>query len=272
MTDWTMIVDQMYGYFMFIAFLFGASIGSFLNVVIYRLPTEGLSIVKPRSFCPSCKKPIAAYDNIPLLSYLLLRGRCRHCKVHISLRYFSIELMTALFALVYFHLAFHGAKFHPLVSLVYFVFTCSLIVISFVDIDLKIIPNAISLPGIPIGLACSFLMPQGFVSSLIGAALGSGILLAVAYGYYFLTKVEGMGFGDIKLMGMIGAFLGWKAVPFTLFAGSLVGLVIGVFFIVYRRKGRYYQIPFGPFLALGAITYIFVGPMILERYFSIMGG
>ena len=266
------VIDHDYPFFVFVAFLFGISIGSFLNVVIYRLPTKGMSLAKPRSFCPSCKTPIAAYDNIPLASFLILGAKCRHCGVKISWRYFFVELMTGLFAVSFLHLSFATETFHPLVGLIYFVFVCAMIVISFIDYDLKIIPNRISLPGIPIGLACSFVMPQGFVSSLIGAALGAGLLLSIAYGYYFLTKVEGMGLGDIKLMGMIGAFLGWQAVPFTMFVGSFVGLIIGLLFVTLRGKGRYYQIPFGPFLAFGAVAYIYVGPQILQRYFSLLGG
>lgn len=272
MIDWMQAVQDIYWYFSTISFLMGAAIGSFLNVVIYRLPTEGMSIVKPRSFCPQCKTPIAAYDNIPLFSFLLLGAKCRHCKTKISARYFSIELLTGMFGLYYFHMAFGAERVLPHVALIFFVYTCAMIVISFIDIDLKIIPNRISLPGIPIGLACSFVMPQGFLNSLIGVGIGAGTLLVVAYGYYFITKVEGMGFGDIKLMGMIGAFLGWKAVLFTLIAGSSIGLVYGLIFVVFPGKGRYHQIPFGPFLATGSVLYILFGPQLIRFYLSLMMG
>lgn len=271
MAEWTEIINQVYWFFLLFSFLFGASIGSFLNVVIYRLPTEDKSIVKPRSFCPSCKTPIAAYDNIPLISYLLLGGKCRHCSAKINSRYFLVELMTGAFAVAFFHLAFKVGRFHPLAALVYFVFTCAMIVITFIDIDLKIIPNVISLPGIPLGLACSFFMPHSFLSSLFGILIGAGTLLAIALGYYFITKREGMGLGDVKLMGMIGAFLGWKAVPFTMLAGSMVGLLYGILPVVFAKKGRFHQIPFGPFLAFGAVVYIFYGPEIMDWYLSLMG-
>lgn len=270
--EWAEMLNEMYWYFLTVSFLFGAITGSFLNVVIYRLPTQGMSIVKPRSFCPSCKKPIAGYDNIPLFSYLLLQGKCRHCQTKIGIRYFCIELLTGLFALGLFHLAFGVEMFAPHVALIYFVFICAMICISFIDIDLFIIPDLISLPAIPIGLACSFFMPQGFVSSLIGAAIGAGALEAVRRGYYLVTKTEGMGVGDIKLMGMIGAFLGWQAAPFSIMVGSLAGLVYGIIFVILPGKGRKTQIPFGPFLAFGAVLYIFIGPQVVDWYFSMFRG
>ncbi len=279
MIDWNQAIVEMYWYFATISFVLGAAIGSFLNVVIYRLPSKDMSIVKPRSFCPSCKTPIAAYDNIPLLSYLLLGGKCRHCKKKISSRYFLIELVTALFSLAFFHLAFGLNKFPPHVALVYFIFSSAMIVITFIDIDLKIIPNEISIPGIPIGLACSFLMPQThgagtspFISSLIGMVLGGGVLWAVGAGYYLITKKEGMGFGDVKLMGMVGAFLGWQSIPFTLLTGSFFGLLYAIPFVIIPKKGRYHQIPFGPFLAAGAVLYIFFGPQIMNAYLDLFRG
>lgn len=286
MFDWTTAINDIYWYFATISFIFGAAIGSFLNVVIYRLPVEDKSIVKPRSFCPSCKTPIAAYDNIPLISYVLLRAKCRHCNKKIGFRYFLIELMTAGFALAFFHMAFGLHKFPPHVALIYFLFTCAMIVITFIDIDLKIIPNQISLPGIPLGLAFSFLMPppdntlfssfaplpQTFVSSLVGMVIGGGVLWGVGAGYFLLTKKEGMGFGDVKLMAMVGAFLGWLSVPFTLLCGSFFGLVYAIPFVVLPKKGRYHQIPFGPFLAAGAVLYIFFGPELINAYLDLFRG
>lgn len=261
-------IREIYWYFASVSFLFGAAIGSFLNVVIYRLPSEKMSIVKPRSFCPVCKNNIAAYDNIPLLSYIFLRGKCRHCSVKISPRYFLIELVTALFALLYFHLTVQVGFFQPIAAIVYFFFTCALLVVTFVDLDLQIIPNQISLPGIPIGIALSFVMPHSIWDSIIGAALGSGVLLSVAYGYLFIAKKEGMGMGDVKLLAMIGAFLGWPAVPFSLLLASFIGTVVGVVFLLLSGKGREYRIPFGPFLSVGAVGYIFFGPQLIRWYFG----
>jgi len=270
--DWTQTVYEIYWYWLAVSFILGAALGSFFNVVIYRLPNPELSIVKPRSFCPSCKTDIAAYDNLPLLSYILLKGKCRHCGIRISPRYFLIELLTGLVALLFFHLSFGGGLFHPAHGLVYCIFTMAMIIITFIDIDLQIIPNSISIPGIPIGLACSLFMPQGFISSLIGAAIGAGFLLAIGYGYYFLTKQVGLGLGDVKLMGMIGAFLGWEAVPFTMFFGSFIGLLYSIPFVIMQGKGRKHKIPFGPFLAGGAITYIFFGKWVMNYLFIPIGG
>ena len=186
--------------FVSLVFMFGLCIGSFLNVCIYRVPSS-TSIINPsRSFCPQCNSTIQFYDNIPVLSYLWLRGRCRNCKAPISFRYPLVELMTGTLAIAIlfkFGLTLEGA--------IYFVFMSSLLVITFIDIDHKIIPDIISLPGIPIGLAASFVLPaMTFTSSLLGLLAGGGSLLLVAWTYSLITRKEGMGGGDIKLLGMIG--------------------------------------------------------------------
>jgi len=244
------------------AFVFGAVVGSFLNVCIYRLP-KGLSIVDPPSHCFACDTPIRPIDNIPLVSYLLLRGRCHACGAAFSPRYFLVELLTGtLTTALLWHFGFTPAFF------LYFVFTAALIVVTFIDIDYLIIPDAISLPGIGIGLAASFLiegMPTP-LESAIGIVLGGGILWAVAFGYEKLTGVEGMGFGDVKLLAMIGAFLGWRAVPLSLLIGSLSGSIIGITAMAILGKNRRWEIPFGPFLALGAILTLLFGNQLLRWY------
>jgi leader peptidase (prepilin peptidase)/N-methyltransferase len=241
--------------------LVGLCFGSFLNVCIYRLPA-GRSIIRPASSCTGCNTPIRWYDNIPVISYLILGGRCRTCNTIISLRYPIVELLTGLFAL--------GAwlRFgpHPQ-TVVYFVFIAALLVITFIDIDHRIIPDAISLPGIPIGFILSFLLPQiGWRDSLLGIVIGGGSLFAVAWGYHRLTGKEGMGGGDIKLLGMIGAFIGWQGVLFTIMASSFTGTVVGLVLMLQSRKGMKTAVPFGPFLAIGAILYLFFGPQWIAWY------
>ena len=248
------------------AFLFGAAVGSFLNVCIWRLP-RGESIVFPASHCPACNFKIPFYDNIPILSYLALGGRCRSCKGRISPQYPLVELVNGLLTL------FLLLKFGPgLTFLVLFVFCSALVAITFIDLEHQIIPDVISLPGVVVGFACSFILPWlGWKSSLIGILLGGGSLLIVAYGYEFLTKKEGLGGGDVKLLAMMGAFLGWRSVPFIIFAASLVGSVIGVGIMLAQKKDTKLAIPFGPFLSFGAVLYIFYGRQIITWYFSLGG-
>jgi leader peptidase (prepilin peptidase)/N-methyltransferase len=249
--------------FVSLVFMFGMCIGSFLNVCIYRLPSS-TSIINPsRSFCPQCNSAIQFYDNIPVLSYLWLKGRCRNCKAPISPRYPLVELMTGILAIAIlfkFHLTLEGV--------IYFVFTSSLLVITFIDIDHKIIPDIISLPGIPIGLAASFVLPaMTFKSSLLGLLAGGGSLLLVAWTYSLITRKEGMGGGDIKLLGMIGTFIGWKGVIFTIFAASLTGTLVGMIVMLIKGKNLKFAIPFGPFLSIGAMSYVFFGKKVLFWYF-----
>jgi leader peptidase (prepilin peptidase)/N-methyltransferase len=252
--------------FKWYAFLLGLCIGSFLNVCIYRLPL-GSSIAKPPSSCPGCGTRIRWYDNFPVISWALLRGRCRHCDTLISIRYPIVELLTGGFAVILW--VRFGLDWQ---TLVYFVFVSALLVITFIDLDHRIIPDTISLPGIPIGFGASFLMPEiSWLDALIGILAGGGTLLAIAWGYQLLTGKDGMGGGDIKLLAMIGAFIGWKGVLFTIMASSFIGTLVGVVIMVKARKGMKLAIPFGPFLAIGAVGYIFFGPQLIEWYLYRLG-
>jgi len=244
-----------------LSIIFGAFIGSFLNVCIFRLPKEE-SIIWPGSHCPYCKKPIRFYDNIPLLSYVLLMGKCRHCKIPISIQYPLIEGITALSSLFLF------MKFGPSLSyLFYFAFVAALIVITVIDLYHQIIPDVISLPGIGVGLIASLILPQiTFLNSLFGVLLGGGSLFLVATCYEWLFKREGMGGGDVKLLAMIGAFLGWKAVILTILLSSLIGSITGILIMVVKGKDFKYAIPFGPFLSLGAAISLFYGQNIINWY------
>jgi leader peptidase (prepilin peptidase)/N-methyltransferase len=246
-------------------FFVGMCIGSFLNVCIYRLPS-GKSIVSPASACPVCGNPIHWYDNIPLISYIVLRGRCRGCKTSISIRYPIVELLCGLFAMA------SWMRFgNSLPALIYFIFIAALLAITFIDIDHRIIPDIISLPGIPLGFLASLILPQlKWSDSLIGIGVGGGILLAIAWGYQIATGKDGMGGGDIKLLAMIGAFLGWKGVLFTIMASSLIGTVVGIVLMVRAGKGIKMAMPFGPFLAIGAILYLFFGPQLIDLYFNLL--
>ena len=239
----------------------GAIVGSFLNVCISRLPKEE-SIVRPGSHCPKCKTPIRYYDNIPLLSYLLLGGKCRHCKAPISIQYPIVEAITVLSS--FFLFITFGVS---LSFFYYFSFVAALIAITVIDLYHQIIPDVISLPGIVIGLLGSLVIPQiTFWSSLIGVLSGGGSLFLVATVYQWLFKREGMGGGDVKLLAMIGAFLGWKAVILTIFLSSFIGSIIGITVMLIKGKDFKYAIPFGPFLALGAVISLFWGENIISWY------
>lgn len=248
----------------FIVFVFGSLIGSFLNVCIYRLP-RSLSVISPSSRCPSCNIPIKAYDNIPLLSFLLLRGKCRYCKARISLRY---PLVEALNALLYVMVVWHfGLGWH---TPVLFAFCSAMIVITFIDLDFQIIPDIITIPGTPIGLiTASLLLPDpfdrssilGFQGAITGLFTGGVLFYAIA-----VFSRGGMGGGDIKMMAMVGSFMGWKSVLLTTFAGSLLGSFVGIFLMVVKGKGRKTKVPFGPFLAAGALISLFYGQEIFSLY------
>lgn len=244
-----------------IPFILGAVVGSFLNVCIYRLP-EGKSIVSPPSSCPVCKRYIPFYLNIPIISYLLLRGRCGRCKSPISIRYPFVELLTGLAAVALYYR--YGSDVRIFIP---FLFISALIVITFIDLDKRIILDVITLPGIVIGFAASFFMPTpGVVDSLTGIVAGGGILIGIALAYHFITAKEGMGGGDIKFLAMIGAFLGWQGVLFTLFTASILGAVAGVLVMVIFSRDSKYALPFGPFLAVGAALYLFYGDFLIEWY------
>ena len=246
-------------------FLMGLCIGSFLNVCIYRLP-ESKSIVHPRSMCPNCDTLIPFYDNIPLLSYLWLKGQCRRCKVKISMRYPMVELLGGLVALgTYLRFGL------TIETLIYYVFIAALLVVTFIDLDHRIIPDVITLPGIPICFAASFALPAiTYKDALLGILVGGGSLFLVAWVYTILTKKEGMGGGDIKLLAMMGAIVGWKGVLFTIFVASLVGTLAGFAVMLQSRKGMKLAVPFGPFLSIGSITYIFFGTELVTWYLNLL--
>ena len=244
------------------SFLFGAVVGSFLNVVILRLPDDDQSIVFPGSHCPKCGTDLHWYENIPILSYLVLAGKCRSCKTKISAQYPVVELCMGLLSLALFNR--FGMSFE---SLFYFVFLAALLVIIFIDIHHQIIPDVISLPGIVIGFAGSFINSQvSWQQSGIGILVGGGILYSIAFGYYLLTKRDGMGGGDIKLLAMIGAFLGWQSLLFVVFFSSLTGSVVGIGAMLKQGKGGKTRIPFGPFLALAAMSYLFFQDTIMKLW------
>lgn len=247
------------------SFLLGTVIGSFLNVCICRIPV-GESIVHPPSRCPKCGSAIRWYQNIPILSYLLLQGRCAGCGVRISPRYPLVEALTGLlFALVIYR--FGLEYFVPVLWL----FAASLVVITFIDLDHQIIPDVISLPGIIVGIACSFVIPWiSWTDSLLGILVGGGSLYLIAAGYELLTKKEGMGGGDIKLLAMIGAFLGWKAVLPVIFFSSLMGTLVGVPVMLIQKADSKLAIPFGPFLAAAALFYLFWGPALIRWYIEML--
>lgn len=242
-------------------FLFGAVVGSFLNVCIYRIPL-GASIVSPPSSCPVCGGRIPFYHNIPVVSYMVLGGRCRECRTPIPLRYPIVETLTGLLTVLLFKFFWPAPQFF-----VYFFFVSALVVITFIDLDHKIIPDVISLPGIVLGFVLSFFLPApGFLNSLTGIISGGGILLTIALGYYFLTGSEGMGGGDIKLLAMIGAFLGWKGVLVTLMMGSFLGAFSGIVSMLAFGRSSKHMLPFGPFLAFGAIVHLFLGEALIGWY------
>ena len=248
-------------------FVIGAILGSFLNVVIYRVP-RGESVVRPPSACPACGTRIRWWDNIPLVSYAALHGRCRDCGATISPRYFIVEVAAALIPLlVYlrFGLGRELAVFWPL--------SCVLLVLSFVDLDHRIIPDKVTLPGIIAGLIVAPLVGlTTFPASLIGAVAGGGALYLIAVAGAAVFGKESMGGGDVKLAAMLGAFLGWQGVIVLLFVAFLVGAVVGVMALAVRRGEGDHTIPFGPFIALGAFVTMVWGRAIIAWYLSTMGG
>jgi leader peptidase (prepilin peptidase) / N-methyltransferase len=258
------------------------AIGSFLNVVIIRLPQrESISI--PRSRCPKCKKAISWYDNIPVLSYLLLRGRCRYCKNHISMRYPFVEALAGIAGvLLYFKLGL------TVEWAIFFAFSAALIVLGFIDLDYRILPDPITLNGIWTGIVVSVYLAQpsplvlrlfrsagldvvnprfiALTASVLGAIIGGGLLWAVAEAYLRLRGIEGMGFGDVKMMAMVGAFLGAPLALLTIMLGSLLGSVVGLAFIRVANKTREYELPFGTFLSFAGIIAVLYGDDMVAWY------
>lgn len=246
------------------AFLFGSAIGSFLNVVIYRVPL-GISLVHPPSRCPHCETPITWYWNIPILGWLALRGRCRACKARISVRYPIVELLTGLLALAVVFV--HGLT--PW-ALFIFVFVAALVAITFIDIDHMIIPDVISLPGIVVGLAGQAFIPGGrIIPAAIAVLAGGGGFFLIAWGFEKIRGIEGLGGGDIKLLAMIGAFTSPLGVLQTILVGSLTGSLIGGIYMLKSGQGGGLRIPFGPFLAFGALTAVLI-PEAMDYFLALL--
>jgi leader peptidase (prepilin peptidase)/N-methyltransferase len=243
---------------------FGAIVGSFLNVCIHRLPL-GASIVWPSSACPRCKRELSWYENIPVLSWLVLRARCRTCQGPISIRYPLVEALTsALFVAAWWY---YGPG--PLLAS-RLVFGCALVVLFAIDLEHHLLPNVITLPGILVGFAFSFFTEPGWIASLIGILAGGGVLYLIAVVYLWVRHEEGLGMGDPKMLAMIGAFLGWKLTLLTLMLGSLSGTVIGLGLIASGRGTMKYALPFGCFLAVGAGAAATFGPALLEWYLRLL--
>ena len=245
-------------------FFFGTILGSFLNVCIYRIPRDQ-SIVRPRSRCPACHHPIAWYDNVPLVSYVALRARCRHCRARIHWRYPLVELLTGLLSVAV--LARFGVTVH---GLSYVVFVWALIVVSFIDLEHRIIPFTISVGGLLLWLLMSLFAPQlhgtssglvGLGRSIFGALIGCGLLYLTGSIGSFVFKKEAMGLGDVDLLAMAGALLGWKLVTLAFFLAPLLAVVPGLI-VLYRKHDH--EIPYGPFLALGLILSIFFGGRLIQ--------
>lgn len=243
--------------------MLGLAVGSFLNVCIHRIP-RSQSLVRPPSRCPACEYQLRWFDNIPVASYAAILGRCRKCRTRISIRYPLVELATmALFVV-------HGEVFGWSALLVpRLLFACAMVVLFAIDLEHHLLPNVITLPGIAIGLISSTVLPPGLVDALLGVALGGGVLWLIGEAYYRFSGHEGMGGGDVKMLAMIGAFLGWKLVLITLVLSSVAGSLIGLFVILIKRGGLKYALPYGTFLALGALTASLAGERIVNWYVSL---
>lgn len=248
------------------AALWGALWGSFANVCVHRLP-RGLSVVRPASHCPSCQAAIAWYDNLPMLSFLLLRGRCRVCRVAISWQYPLVELLaTVLTALAFGRLVLHGSGELPLQLarfVVYGHFQLVLLTLAAIDVEHMLLPDRVTMPGIAVFFLLGRLLGDvTLVESLVGMTAGYGVIWLIAELYYRLTGREGLGLGDGKLLALIGVLLGWQALPWSLLTGSVLGSLLAVpWLLVRQRRGatetmRHVAIPFGPFLAIGAVVYL----------------
>lgn len=261
MTSFNAPLGIFYGVF---SFVFGLLFGSFGNVVIARLP-EKESVVHPRSRCPHCKNQISWHDNIPLISYLVLRGKCRNCKKPISIRYPIIELLSGLlFLFIYLKTGLNWTMLELII------FAWAGLVASTIDIDRRILPDVITLPGIVIGLIGAALNPdRHFLDGLIGVIGGGGFLWLVAYVYAAVRNEEGMGGGDIKLIAWIGAVLGWRAVIFSILVSSITGSLFGISVAAFKKSGLKTAIPFGPFLYFAAILFIFIGTDVMKAYLAI---
>lgn len=245
-----------------VAGLLGLAVGSFLNVCIYRLPLEK-SLLWPASHCPSCTRQLYWFENVPVLAWMVLGGRCRTCRTRISSLYPLVEAFTgAMFVWATWEYGLSWLLCSRLLL------GCSLVVLFFIDLQHRILPNVITIPGAIIGFLLSFVTPPGWISSLVGLVIGGLIPLVVAEAYYRLRKIEGLGMGDVKMLALIGAFLGWHLVLLTLVIGSLLGSIVGVAIIIIRRGDMKSALPFGTFLAIAAMVSAMAGDTILTWYFS----
>jgi leader peptidase (prepilin peptidase)/N-methyltransferase len=241
-------------------FVLGLLVGSFLNVCIYRLPRRE-SLNWPGSHCTSCDRPLSWYENIPLVSWLVLRGRCRTRHTPISPVYPIVEALTGLVFLT----AFELYALTPLLA-VRLLFACAMIVLFVIDLQHRILPNVITVPGVVVGFAVSLWLPPGWLSSSLGLLLGGGVLFLIGEVYYRTRGVEGMGMGDVKMLAMIGAFLGWPLMLLTLILATFSGAIVGLAMIVSGRGGAKAALPFGTFLAVGALVSAVVGQPIVDWY------
>jgi leader peptidase (prepilin peptidase)/N-methyltransferase len=243
-----------------IAGLVGLVIGSFLNVCIYRLP-RGKSVVFPPSACGSCQRELRWYENVPVVSWAVLGGKCARCKAPISIQYPLVEVVTGLLFVA-------TAAVTPVGPLLAarLLFACALVVLFAIDLEHQILPNVITLPGIVVGLAFALVGPPGWRASLVGAALGGGVLYAIAAGYYYVRHEDGLGMGDVKMLAMIGAFLGWQQMLLTLVLASFAGAIVGLAIIALQRGSMKYALPFGTFLAVGALAAMLVGQPVIDWY------
>ena len=241
--------------------LVGLVVGSYLNVLVHRIP-RGKSTVLPRSRCPYCQGPIRARDNLPVLSFLLLRGRCRHCRAPISWRYPVIEGLTALLFLASFAtFGFSPALVHALV------FCCLMVLLAAIDVEHFLLPDRLTLSGILVGLALQLWRPMpGLLGAIIGTLVGAGILILVINYWYWLRGEEGMGIGDVNMLALIGAFLGWQGVLTTIVLATSSGALVGIGMLLAGRLGMRSRLPFGFFLALGGLLSLFFGDWLIAYY------
>jgi leader peptidase (prepilin peptidase)/N-methyltransferase len=284
-SDISSILQQSSSIFITLSVVFGLMVGSFLNVVIHRLPkmmerewhnnclelqgkeiTENghYTLAKPRSACPSCGHMITALENIPIISYLFLKGKCSGCKKAISMRYPLIEALTGLL------IGLVSWKFgYASITIFAWIFTFALITLTFIDFDTQLLPDDITLPLLWLGLL--FNLNHGFTdlkSAVIGAMAGYLILWSIYWAFKLVTGKEGMGYGDFKLLAAIGAWFGWQLLPAVILLSSVLGAVIGISLIVFTKRGREIPMPFGPFLAIGGIAALFLGPQLASYYLA----
>ena len=250
-----------YGIEIILIFILGLIVGSFSNVCICRIP-KNESIIFPASHCPKCRSNITPKDNIPLLSFILLKGRCRNCKSKISVQYPAVEFLTgSIYLIIY---LIYGLSIQ---SLIYIILSSALIIIAFIDLNQQIVPDVISLPGIVIGFIISFFVTYiSFINSALGVLVGGGIILIIGIAGSVIFKKEAMGGGDVKLAAMIGAFLGWRYMVISLFLGFFLGALAGIFLIISKIKSREDVVPFGPFIVLGSFITLLWGEKIISWY------